>query len=68
MKRYKIRVYVASALGLLTQADHYEDYWLESTLSLKDFAAGLAQYGFSTNYGKKWIMPASILTVEVSDE
>lgn len=67
MKRYKIRVYVASELGMFTQADHYEDYWLESALPLKDFAQGLAQYGFSTNYGKKWIMPASILTVEISE-
>lgn len=67
MKRYKIRVYVASAVGFLTQADHYEDYWLESSVPLKEFAHGLAQYGFSTNGGKKWIMPASILTVEVDE-
>lgn len=65
MNRYKVRVYTASALGFFTQADHYEDHFFDSGESLEQIVKRLGRDGFAVNGGRKWIMPAAILTVEL---
>lgn len=63
MRRYKARVYIASAIGFFTQADHYEDHYFDSNETLEQISKRLARDGFAVD-SKKWIMPGAILTVE----
>lgn len=63
MNRFKVRVYVATAFSLLTQADHYEDHYFNSNETLEQILKRLARDGFKWG-SSKWIMPGSILTVE----
>ena len=64
MSKYKVRVYEATAWSMFSQADHYSDYTLTSSETLKQIAQRLAQYG-SAATDQKWIMPGAILTVEI---
>lgn len=64
MNRYKVRVYEVSVWGFFTQADHFNDYYIQSQESLMEIAKRLAREGSCID-GLKWIMPASILTVEM---
>jgi len=48
----------------LTQADHYEDYKIDSAESLEDFTARLAAKGFFDEDSQRWIMPGAIVWVE----
>ena len=64
MNRYKVRVQNPIALGFLTQADHYQDYDLESSDSFEDFAAKLAAKGFPDPNRGRWIMPGGIIWIE----
>lgn len=66
--RFKVRVYVATAFSLFTQADHFEDYYFDAKEPLVQFAQSLARTGFAVDDNRKWIMPGAILTVEVIDE
>ena len=63
MNRFKVRVQNPTALGFLTQADHYRDYELESAELVEDFAARLAAKGFADPDGR-WIMPGAIIWIE----
>lgn len=67
VRKYKVRVYEATAWGAFTQADHYQDYFFESDETLERFANRIGREGFAVKGGQKWIMPASILTVEYDD-
>jgi hypothetical protein len=62
MNKFTVRVYVATAWSFLTQADHYEEYDIESSDSLETFSKKLAREGFLLGY--KVIMPGAILSVE----
>ena len=64
MHSYKVRCQKLSALGFLTQADHYQDYEFESADSLEIFAAQLAAKGFPEPSSKRWIMPGAIIWIE----
>lgn len=64
MSRYKVRVQKLGALGFLTQADHYEDYELESGETLAELAARLAAKGFPAPTGNRWVMPGAIIWIE----
>ena len=64
MNRYKVRVHKLSALGFLTQADHFEDHYLDFPDSLQTVAAHLAAKGFLDENGKRWIIPGSIAWIE----
>lgn len=66
MCKYKIRVYEATQWSLLTQADHFQDYYIDSELPLSDLARKLSRDGFSSGDGRKWIMPGAILFVEIT--
>ena len=61
---YKVRVYDLTAMGFLTQADHFHDFHLESNEGLEDFARGLATTGFRHPDKPRWIMPSAIVWVE----
>jgi hypothetical protein len=65
--RYKVRCYQATAWGVFTQADHYEDHYFASSESLDQVAKRLARDGFRVSDTNKWIMPGAILTVERED-
>jgi hypothetical protein len=65
MKRYKVRVHELGWRGFITQADHYEDFQMESEESLGELARRLAQEGFEAESGK-WIMPGAIMWIEAS--
>lgn len=65
MYKYKVRVYEVGVFGFFTQADHYQDYDFTSDDSLEQFARRLSREGFAVDDGRKWIMPAAILTVEI---
>jgi hypothetical protein len=67
MNRYKVRAQILGALGFFTQADHYQDYQLESSESLEDFAGRLAAKGFQDPSGSRWIMPGAIVWIEQQD-
>ncbi|MCU1326576.1 MAG: hypothetical protein JWN34_1946 [Bryobacterales bacterium] len=64
MNRYKIRVHKLSALGFLTQADHFEDYYLDFPGTLEAVAGHLSAKGFAAGDGKRWIMPGAIAWIE----
>lgn len=66
VNKYKVKVYVATAWSLFTQADHYEEYEFESNESLEVIARRLAREGFRTNNGKRWVMPGAILEVNAA--
>lgn len=63
---YKVRAYTVGAVGFLTQADHYEDFLLQSTAGLEEFAKELAVSGFQHPNKARWIMPSAIVWVEVA--
>jgi hypothetical protein len=62
MNKYIVKVYIATDWSLLTQADHYSEYRLESAESLPDFAKRLAIFGFQADENR-WIMPGAMLEV-----
>ncbi len=64
MIRYKVRAQKLSAIGFLTQADHYKDYELNSPEPLEEFAANLALKGFFDPETERWIMPGAIVWIE----
>jgi hypothetical protein len=64
MNRYKVRVQNIGALGFITQADHYQDFELESSESLEVFAGHIAAKGFLAPKGDRWIMPGAIIWIE----
>ena len=66
MKPYKVRVHKLGWAGFLTQADHYQDFHMESGEPLKDFAKRLAQEGFEDPGSSKWIMPGAIMWIAVA--
>jgi hypothetical protein len=63
---YRIRAYKVGALGFLSQADHYDDFTLESTAELEEFAKALAITGFKHPHKPRWIMPSAIIWVEIA--
>lgn len=65
MTRYKVRVYESTAWSMFTQGDHFMDYHFDSRESLEQIAKRLARDGFPVDDGRKWIMPGSIVFVEV---
>jgi hypothetical protein len=64
MNRYRVRAQNPRALGFFTQADHYEDFDLESSEPLDAFAGRLAAKGFLDPKGGRWIMPGAIVWIE----
>jgi hypothetical protein len=64
--RYHVRVYEASAWSLFTQADHYEDFTIESNVDLPTFAKTLAREGFPVENGNRWIMPGAIIWIKIA--
>jgi hypothetical protein len=64
MNRYRVRAQNPRALGFITQSDHYQDYELESSDTLEDFAARLAAKGFRDTEGGRWVMPGAIVWIE----
>jgi hypothetical protein len=64
LNQYKVRVHMLGLLGFFTQADHYEDFELESDETLGIFAKRLAQDGFHDESRGRWIMPGAIAWVE----
>jgi hypothetical protein len=64
MNRYKVRAQSLSAIGFLTQADHYHDYEFETEESLEAFAHRIAASGFFDESGQRWIMPGGIVWIE----
>ncbi len=46
MQHYKVRVHELGWAGFITQADHYQDFHMESPEPLKNFAKRLAQERF----------------------
>jgi hypothetical protein len=64
MQRYKVRTQKLSAMGFLTQADHYKDYELDSPEPIEEFAANLALKGFFDRDAERWIMPGAIVWIE----
>lgn len=65
MKHYRIRVYLATAWSILTQSDHFQDHYIDSSESLEAIAKRLAHDGFRVGQQDKWIMPGAILTIEL---
>ena len=64
MNRYRIRAQHLGALGFVTQADHYQDFEVESNESLEAFAGRLAAKGFPDSKSGRWIMPGAIVWIE----
>ena len=64
MNRYRVRAQNPRALGFFTQADHYQDFDMESSETLEDFAGRLAVKGFPAQDGSRWIMPGAIVWIE----
>jgi hypothetical protein len=64
MNRYRIRAKRLGALGFFTQADHYQDFEIESSEPLEVFAERLAAKGFLDSKSGRWIMPGAIAWIE----
>jgi len=64
MNRYRVRAQKLGALGFITQADHYQDFEMESSESLEAIAGRLATKGFPDPGGSRWIMPGAIIWIE----
>ena len=65
MNRYTVRAQTIGFAGFITQADHYQDYELQSSESLEDVARHLAAHGFLDPVGgRRWIMPGAIIWIE----
>ena len=64
MNQYTVRVQKLGALGFFTQADHYQDFEMESSEGLEALAIRLASKGFLHPKGGRWIMPGAIVSIE----
>jgi len=64
MNHYRVRAQNPRALGFFTQADHYQDFEIESSEALEPFAARLAAAGFLDPDSGRWIMPGAIVWIE----
>ena len=60
---YTVRVKNVGGLGLFTQADHWDDYTVQSDADIEKFAEVLARKGFRAT-DDKWIMPGAILWIK----
>jgi len=64
MNHYIVRAQNPRALGFFTQADHYQDFEIESSETLEAFAGRLAAKGFPDSGSGRWIMPGAIVWIE----
>jgi len=64
MNHYRVRAQKLGALGFITQAEHYQDFEIESAETLEAIAARLAAKGFEVPGGGRWIMPGAIVWIE----
>ena len=68
MPQYRVRVHKIGLVGFFTQADHYDDFTLESPDPLDVFATRLAREGFLDERSGRWVMPGAIMWVEPQGE
>lgn len=68
MPQYRVRVHKIGLVGFFTQADHYDDFILESPDALGVFATRLAREGFLDERSGRWVMPGAIMWVEPRGE
>lgn len=61
---YKVRAKNLGAWGYFTQADHYEDFELDTAETLEELARRLASSGFAEPNGDRWIMPGAIVWIK----
>lgn len=58
MPQYRVRVHKIGLVGFFTQADHYDDFAVESPPALDVFAPRLAREGFLDERSGRRVMPA----------